>query len=77
MKNPKVLPKRSKILLLCRLKNNVKKSLQMVCNQSLETPITDTATLQLLVDKLKQLMRDLLFPSTNMAAMTSRENHLF
>ena len=32
--------------------------------------------LQLLVDEQKELIRNLLFSSTNMAAMMQRENHL-
>ena len=48
----------------------------MVCNQSLETETDNDANVQLLVDEQKEQMRDLLFSSSNMVAMTSLENQL-
>ena len=37
----------------------------------------DTDNNVAMVDEQKELMRNLLFSSTNMVAMTSRENHLY
>ena len=45
------------------------------CYLCLETQIT-IVKCHMLVDEQKELMRKLLFLSTNMAAMTSRKNHL-
>ena len=57
------------------VKRLVKNHLWDVFNQPLGTPIA--IDVRLPMDKQKKLTRDLLFSSTNMAAMTSRENLVF
>ena len=54
----------------------ISNEIKEVFNQTLETPRTKSRKVRLLVDEQKKLMRNLSFPSTNMAAMTSCENLL-